>query len=587
MAALAPRSIVPRVAFGLQRVDARGGPGAGEPHLHHLHGARAAFVSAEEIGGENLAEVVEAHALLPRDPRAGTPARVVTAVAFHKRRKLLGLCVSQLPRAAPPAVVVYSLAQCGGAWVPTVVGTHTWDEAPGGATFGAADFNADASLVVCLLLTTDPKRSGCRRSDSARRTTRRRHGAVRGAVEARVGVVLDGGRRGLRLGLASGFSGALVGGEAFAKQALVCLDVHPGGYELLVGLEDEMRVYRLGHRELFLAQARDEGVVPLSATTGLVSTTPLSALAYANGGHLFAAVMGRLVQVFESRGAGGPAGLLRAAGAAGAAAFGSVVTARWPFDGPGGAPGDLRELPLCDGAVVALTFCRRDDTLCAAGRGGAILVCSAGRDGFLGVRAAQGRTRVIQVRFNRLAADQEKQLDDLVRWKRMLGEQKASLEETIAAKDGDLAALEKKCASSAASSRAGMQNKAMGITLNRKANELQRARTRVGECRKHIFSRTSASAASSSRSTSSSSSSATRDRPQAVVLEATRPRRRRPAPARAAPRGPEPDGGAGDDDGASDDKRRPRRRKPSPAQGHRAPDFRTERRTTPAPRGSS
>ncbi|KAH8097189.1 hypothetical protein JL720_70 [Aureococcus anophagefferens] len=97
--------------------------------------------------------------------------------------------------------------------------------------------------------------------------------------------------------------------------------------------------------------------------------------------------------------AGDAAGLLVAG-----TAFGSVVTARWPFDGPDGAPGDLRELPLCDGAVVALTFCRRDDTLCAAGRGGAILVCSAGRDGFLGVRAAQGRTRVIQVRFNMSAS---------------------------------------------------------------------------------------------------------------------------------------------------------------------------------------
>ena len=41
-----------------------------------------------------------------------------------------------------------------------------------------------------------------------------------------------------------------------------------------------------------------------------------------------------------------------------------------------------------NGPVVALTFCRRDDTLCAAGAGGAILVCHAGRDGFLGARAS-------------------------------------------------------------------------------------------------------------------------------------------------------------------------------------------------------
>ena len=46
----------------------------------------------------------------------------------------------------------------------------------------------------------------------------------------------------------------------------------------------------------------------------LAASTPLSALAYSNGGHLFAAVMGRLVQVFESRATreAGRAGLLHA-----------------------------------------------------------------------------------------------------------------------------------------------------------------------------------------------------------------------------------------------------------------------------------
>ena len=152
MAALAPRSIVPRVAFGFNSSVSTPVVALEQESLTYITftGSRAAFVSAEEIGGENLAEgSSKPMHFFPAIRVRGTPARVVTAVAFHKRRKLLGLCVSQLPRAAPPAVVVYSLAQCGGAWVPTVVGTHTWDEAPGGATFGAADFNADASLVVC------------------------------------------------------------------------------------------------------------------------------------------------------------------------------------------------------------------------------------------------------------------------------------------------------------------------------------------------------------------------------------------------------------------------------------------------------
>lgn len=93
-------------------------------------------------------------------------------------------------------------------------------------------------------------------------------------------------------------------------------------------------------------------------------------------------------------------------------------------------------------------------------------------------------------RHEALAATQEKQLEDLSRWKKMLSEQKAALEQTIAEKDVKLAALEKKWRKlDAILEDAGMQNRAMGITLNRKANELQRARTRVGECRKHIFSK--------------------------------------------------------------------------------------------------
>ena len=93
----------------------------------------------------------------------------------------------------------------------------------------------------------------------------------RGEEEREVVVVGLGQLREVRVGVVEPGSGVLVAGgglaefpvrdavryvgdEAFAKQALVCLDVHPGGYELLVGLEDEMRVYRLGHRELFLAQ---------------------------------------------------------------------------------------------------------------------------------------------------------------------------------------------------------------------------------------------------------------------------------------------------------------------------------------------
>ncbi|KAH8050289.1 hypothetical protein JL722_11495 [Aureococcus anophagefferens] len=1162
MAALAPRSIVPRVAFGFNSSVSTPVVALEQESLTYITftGSRAAFVSAEEIGGENLAEgSSKPMHFFPAIRVRGTPARVVTAVAFHKRRKLLGLCVSQLPRAAPPAVVVYSLAQCGGAWVPTVVGTHTWDEAPGGATFGAADFNADASLVVCA------RRRRARRRERADAREGVHLSSVRGVVplehgfatccsscgvcvfrrdddprqrkRGKVGVklmrrlALDGARNVVacssfppanansaaatllvcrhavalldlpqlllttdpkakrlpakRLGaphhegdvmaLSAGLSKPLlascstvggavcvwdwrarelavryVGDEAFAKQALVCLDVHPGGYELLVGLEDEMRVYRLGHRELFLAQKlATKGVVPLPRDDRpLVSTTPLSALAYANGGHLFAAVMGRLVQVFESRATRGGRACCRARGHAGnvrglawapddqrlftvsedgavyewsigrfedrhrivartrdcvrlgvkwacmcvfddgalvaagaprgsenrrgrdaspaggegrveeplvcvwpgaiggpstdvllgdrvvtcllpvdpagdaagllvaGTAFGSVVTARWPFDGPDGAPGDLRELPLCDGAVVALTFCRRDDTLCAAGRGGAILVCSAGRDGFLGVRAAQGRTRVIQVRFNvsvprarvpeksihasralrgmiarpkisrnewkmteigaskvgnfaplsrpgaslkqaqafggpsdemvliergafyklendvrtlvgqleqtkaaakqqqdaarpeferrlgeqeesyeaqlealetevdgvtrrlaeaedghavalaearagfdaeakeleslydkklateaarymairdeidkirldardelesqvldsrkseekwkkskeslketyeaearllrdyaakreasglleeqdrradlelfaareaaradlelqrklttslhdkavlkrrneqlsmdyhknrdeltesqqafyaardraadaearlgaaladlrrerasasatRLAADQEKQLDDLVRWKRMLGEQKASSRRRSRPRTATSPRSRRSGASSAASSRTGMQNKAMGITLNRKANELQRARTRVGECRKHIFSKDKRLGGLVEQIDVFLLK--LRDpaiRPQAVVLEelhAVRDAvvRLQPARHRAGP--PEPDGGAGDDDGASDDKRDARApQAQAPAQGHRAPDFRTK-----------
>ncbi|KAH8053981.1 hypothetical protein JL722_9143 [Aureococcus anophagefferens] len=781
------------------------------------------------------------------------------------------------------AAVVYSLAQCGGAWVPTVVGTHTWDEAPGGATFGAADFNADASLVVCAskaegrerpsvavgfdwakppeegLAFCSPLEAACAhvcchprdplelstsgpqhvqlwrllRSELKPRAaashlppggggkaeytihlwlesemlvagtsggdvaivqeneqTQRFEGvhlsSVRGVVPLEHGFATCCSSCGVcvfrrdddprqrkrgklllttdpkakrlpakRLGaphhegdvmaLSAGLSKPLlascstvggavcvwdwrarelavryVGDEAFAKQALVCLDVHPGGYELLVGLEDEMRVYRLGHRELFLAQKlATKGVVPLPRDDRpLVSTTPLSALAYANGGHLFAAVMGRLVQVFESRATreAGRAGLLHAL----RGHAGNVRGLAW-------APDDQRLFTVSeDGAVYEWSIGRFEDRHRIVARtrdcvrlgvkwacmcvfdDGALVAAGAPRarrtagaatraslkqaqafggpsdemvliergafyklendvrtlvgqleqtkaaakqqqdaarpeferrlgeqeesyeaqlealetevDGklateaarYMAIRdeidkirldardelesqvldsrkseekwkkskeslketyeaearllrdyAAQGKreasglleeqdrradlelfaareaaradleelqrklttslhdkARGLREAHERLAADREKQLDDLVRWKRMLGEQKASLEETIAAKDGDLAALEKKWRKlDGILEDAGMQNKAMGITLNRKANELQRARTRVGECRKHIFSKDKRLGGLVEQIDVFLLKPATRDPPQAVVLE--------------------------------------------------------------------
>ena len=151
--ALAPRSIVPRVAFGFNSSVSTPVVALEQESLTYITftGSKAAFVSAEEIGGENLAEgSSKPMHFFPPIRVQSIAARVVTAVAFHKPRKLLGLCVSQLPRDAPPAVVVYSLAMFNGAWVPTTTGTLVWDEGPAGEIFGMADFSADACTVVCV-----------------------------------------------------------------------------------------------------------------------------------------------------------------------------------------------------------------------------------------------------------------------------------------------------------------------------------------------------------------------------------------------------------------------------------------------------
>merc|ERR1711871_1143549 len=80
--------------------------------------------------------------------KAHTMALAISAIAFHKKRKYLALCITQLHHG--PAVVIYNLAQFNKSWVPTVLEELTWGHASSAAKFGLAAFSADASIIFTI-----------------------------------------------------------------------------------------------------------------------------------------------------------------------------------------------------------------------------------------------------------------------------------------------------------------------------------------------------------------------------------------------------------------------------------------------------
>mmetsp|Transcript_16068 Transcript_16068/g.49700 ORF Transcript_16068/g.49700 Transcript_16068/m.49700 type:complete len:1179 (+) Transcript_16068:286-3822(+) len=291
------------------------------------------------------------------------------------------------------------------------------------------------------------------------------------------------------------------------EEAPSCLDMHPSGFQLLVGFESEVHIHHIGHRALItIERIPTKGIVPLRQDHApLVSTGSLSMLKYAHGGHLFAAVTGRLIQVFSthshqsqgksrivhalqghacnvkgltwsvedqrlftfsedgaiyewsigsfdnrdqvlsrtrdyiipaikwssiamfSDGSFFAAGLMCASQNAKlkplirlwfgnldsasvdictgkrhlttvlpvnptgkcqgmlvvGTARGSLLKTAWPLLNQATKGVSLEEIPLCGGPIIALTFCCRDDTLCAASSDGIIVICDAGTDGHI------------------------------------------------------------------------------------------------------------------------------------------------------------------------------------------------------------
>lgn len=98
------------------------------------------------------------------------------------------------------------------------------------------------------------------------------------------------------------------------KKRFVSIDLHPCGQQLIAGCEDEVFLYNVAYKELMLAQAfQVRGVVKLkNDATPLVATTELTLVKYSPSGLLFAAVMGRLVEIFATiaPGEAGRAGLI-------------------------------------------------------------------------------------------------------------------------------------------------------------------------------------------------------------------------------------------------------------------------------------
>ena len=82
-------------------------------------------------------------------------------------------------------------------------------------------------------------------------------------------------------------------------QRPIAVALHPSGNVLLVGFEEQIRLYHVCEDNLLLAfEIPVKGVVTLRDGESILVANPLSTVAFAHGGHFFAAVTGRLVQVF-------------------------------------------------------------------------------------------------------------------------------------------------------------------------------------------------------------------------------------------------------------------------------------------------
>lgn len=103
-------------------------------------------------------------------------------------------------------------------------------------------------------------------------------------------------------------------GDGIEKKRFVSIDLHPGGQQLIAGCEDELFLYNVAYKELILAQTfQVRGVVKLrNDATPLVATMELALVKYSPSGLLFAAVTGRLIEIFATMAPGeaGRAGLI-------------------------------------------------------------------------------------------------------------------------------------------------------------------------------------------------------------------------------------------------------------------------------------
>ena len=100
------------------------------------------------------------------------------------------------------------------------------------------------------------------------------------------------------------FSKLVGAGEALLEdKVLKCVALHPSGDELLAGFEDLVVLYHVARENLLFQQAISniKGVVKLKHdTTPIVTTAPLSLVKYTSTGRGFAAVVGRLVEIYGS-----------------------------------------------------------------------------------------------------------------------------------------------------------------------------------------------------------------------------------------------------------------------------------------------
>ena len=140
-------------------------------------------------------------------------------------------------------------------------------------------------------------------------------------------------------------------------QRPIAVALHPSGNVLLVGFEEQIRLYHVCEDNLLLAfEIPVKGVVTLRDGESILVANPLSTVAFAHGGHFFAAVTGRLVQVF--------------------ALYESSK---------GGKPGLIHILRGHAASVTALSWSRDDRTLWTSSDDGALYEWS------IGERKARGR----------------------------------------------------------------------------------------------------------------------------------------------------------------------------------------------------